>query len=184
MVQQSHSWADIQKKLYILLHSFVLLFWFHIKLITQFSFFFLTFFNISFRSICVVANIRLSFFFEDEISILFNFVYVCVYIHMYNYICINILYLFICWWSLSCFPIFVTVNNTAMNIRIHVSVQIIMHVFFRSIPSNWNSGPYLYLFLFFLRDLHTVFLKCINLHSQQQYIIFIFSPHPCKFFYL
>ena len=84
---------------------------------------------------------------------------------------------------LGCFHLLDIVNNAAMNIRVHVSLQI--RVFFKYLPRIGFVGSYGSSVFSVLRNLYTIIhTGYINLQSHQQRSRVPFFPHPLNHIFL
>ena len=86
---------------------------------------------------------------------------------------------------LGCFHILAIINNSVLNIALHVSFCISVFIFFRYIPRSGIAGSYCSFIFNFLRKLYTVLHSgCTNLHSHNSELSFPFLYFLTNIYYI
>ena len=128
-----------------------------------FSVQFISFSIIPSRSIHVVSNGMISFFYS---YVIFHYIYLPYFP-----------YIFVYWWMLRLLPFLAIVNNAATYIGVHVSFWVIVFVFPGWMPNCGILWSYISIFNIWRNhcDFHS---GCTSLHSHQQYMkVSFFLPH-------
>ena len=79
---------------------------------------------------------------------------------------------------LGCFHILAIVNNASMNIRVYISFQTSVFIYFGGKNRSEIAGLYDSFIFNFFRNYHTVFhSSCTNVYSQRRCMKIPFTPH-------